>query len=233
MVAVKDINLQMLCLVARRLEPLLDRLIFLGGCTTALFITDEAAPDVRVTHDVDVIVEVLSRNEYWQLEERLREFGCTQEIDEEVTCRWKLDGITLDVMPTDESILGFSNRWYSDAINYAETVSLNEDLAIRLVTPAHFIATKLEAFFGRGNDDYWGSHDLEDIVTVIDGRAGILAELSVIDAELKEYIAGTISGLIAAEGFREALSGHLPPDRASQERLPLLWQRLVAIAALN
>lgn len=232
MVAVKEINLQMLCLVARRLEPLLDRLIFLGGCTTALFITDEAAPDVRVTHDVDVIVEVLSRNEYWQLEERLRELGCTQEIDEEVTCRWKLDGITLDVMPTDESILGFSNRWYSDAINYAETVSLNEDLAIRLVTPAHFIATKLEAFFGRGNDDYWGSHDLEDIVTVIDGRAEILAELSVIDAELKEYIAETISGLIAAEGFREALSGHLPPDRASQERLPLLWQRLVAVAAL-
>ena len=104
---------------------------------------------------------------------------------------------------------------------------------IRLVTPAHFIATKLEAFFGRGNDDYWGSHDLEDIVTVIDGRAGILAELPVIDAELKEYIARTISGLITAEGFREALSGHLPPDRASQERLPLLWQRLVAIAALD
>jgi hypothetical protein len=233
MVAVKEINLQMLCLVARRLEPLLDRLIFLGGCTTALFITDEAAPDVRVTHDVDVIVEVLSRNQYWQLEERLRELGCTQEIDKEVTCRWKLDEITLDVMPTDESILGFSNRWYSDAINYAETVSLNADLAIRLVTPAHFIATKLEAFFGRGNADYWGSHDLEDIVTVIDGRAGILAELSVIEAELKEYIARTISGLITAEGFRDALSGHLPPDRASQERLPLLWQRLVAIAALD
>jgi hypothetical protein len=95
MVAVKDLNLQMLSLVARRLEPLLDRLVFLGGCTTALFITDEGAPDVRVTDDVDVIVEVLSRNEYWQLEERLRDIGCVQEIDEEVTCRWKLDGATL------------------------------------------------------------------------------------------------------------------------------------------
>jgi hypothetical protein len=87
MVAVKDLNLQMLSLVARRLEPLLDRLVFLGGCTTALFITDEGAPDVRVTDDVDVIVEVLSRNEYRQLEERLRDIGCVQEIDEEVTCR--------------------------------------------------------------------------------------------------------------------------------------------------
>ncbi|MBN1957959.1 MAG: hypothetical protein JXQ81_01360 [Desulfuromonadales bacterium] len=232
MVAVKDINLQMLCLVARRLEPLLDRLIFLGGCTTALFITDEAAPDVRVTHDVDVIVEVLSRNEYWQLEERLRELGCTQEIDEEVICRWKLDGITLDVMPTDESILGFSNRWYADAINSADTCSIAENLTIRLVTPTHFIATKLEAFFGRGNNDFWGSHDLEDIVTVIDGRSGIVDEISAAETELKEYIASVLSSLIEARHFREALSGHLPPDRASQERLPLLWKRLVAIAAL-
>lgn len=232
MVAVREINLQMLCFVAERLEPLLDQLVFLGGCTTALFVTDEAAPDVRVTHDVDVIVEVASRKEYWQLEERLRELGCVQEIDEELICRWNLDGATLDVMPTDEKILGFSNRWYSDAINNAETVSIGEDLAIQLVTPAHFIATKLEAFFGRGNDDYWGSHDLEDILTVVDGRSGILEELSMAAAGLRSYIAGAISELISAEAFREALSGHLPPDRASQERLPLLWAKLVDIAGL-
>lgn len=198
-----------------------------------MFITDRAAPDVRVTHDVDVIVEVMSRNEYWELEERLREFGCVQDLDEEVTCRWKLDGVTLDVMPTDEAILGFSNRWYADAINNAETVSISEEHSIRLVTPAHFIATKLEAFLGRGNGDYWASHDLEDIVTVIDGRSEILDELLAGSAELKEYVADTVSGLVGAEGFREALSGHLPPDRASQERLPLLWQRLVAVAAMD
>ncbi|MFO7576153.1 MAG: hypothetical protein R6W66_00335 [Pelovirga sp.] len=233
MVTVKDINLQMLCLVAQRLMPLLDQFVFLGGCTTALFVTDEAAPDVRVTHDVDVIVEVLSRYEYWQLEERLRELGCVQEIDQELTCRWKLGGITLDVMPTDENILGFSNRWYSEAIHSAQTVTIGENLNIRLVTPAHFIATKLEAFFGRGNNDFWGSHDLEDIVTVVDGRAGILDELSTTEPGLRRYIAATFSGLIAVDGFREALSGHLPPDRASQERLPLLWQQLVAISRLD
>ncbi len=162
----------------------------------------------------------------------MRELGCVQEIDEEVTCRWNLDGVTLDVMPTDDSILGFSNRWYADAINNSEAVSITESLAIRLVTPAHFIATKLEAFFGRGNGDYWGSHDLEDIMTVIDGRPEMLRELAEVNKELKYYIARTISGLIKAEGFREAAAGHLPPDRASQNRLPLLWQRLVDIAAL-
>ncbi len=233
MVTVKEINRQMLCFVAQQLTPLLDQFVFLGGCTTALFITDEAAPDVRVTHDVDVIVEVLSRYEYWQLEERLRGLGCVQDINQELTCRWKLNGITLDVMPTDESILGFSNRWYAEAIHNAQTVTLEEDLTIRLVTPVHFIATKLEAFTGRGNNDFWGSHDLEDIVTVIDGRREILNELSATEPGLRHYIAKTFSGFLTADGFREALSGHLPPDRASQERLPLLWQRLVAISRLD
>lgn len=233
MVAVRDINRQMLCFVAQRLTPLLDQFVFLGGCTTALFVTDEAAPDVRVTHDVDVIVEVLSHYEYWQLEERLRELGCVQDISQELTCRWKLGGITLDVMPTDESILGFSNRWYAEAIHHAQTVTLDEDLTIRLVTPVHFIATKLEAFFGRGNNDFWGSHDLEDIVTVVDGRNAILDEVSATEPGLRKYIATTFSEFVAAKEFREALSGHLPPDRASQERLPLLWQRLVAISRLN
>jgi len=232
MVTVKDINLQMLCFVAERLEPLLDQLVFLGGCTTALFVTDTGAPDVRATHDVDVIVEVLSRKDYWQLEERLRTLGCVQMIDEEVTCRWNLDGITLDVMPTDESILGFSNRWYADAIRNSEAVSITENRSIRIVSPAYFIATKLEAFFGRGKGDYWGSHDLEDIMTVIDGRPEVVSELAEVKRELKGYISKTISGLINAEGFREAITGHLPPDRASQERLPMLWQRLVDMAAL-
>ena len=69
-------------------------------------------------------------------------------------------------------------------------------------------------------------------MTVIDGRPEIVAELSAVNAELKEYIAKTISNLIETEGFREAAAGHLPPDHASQGRLPLLWQRLVDIAAL-
>jgi len=73
MTAEKEANLRMLRHVAKRLEPLLDRLVFLGGCTTALLMTDVAAPDVRVTDDVDVIVEVLSRTDFWRLEEQLRE----------------------------------------------------------------------------------------------------------------------------------------------------------------
>ena len=46
------------------LRPLLEDLVFVGGCTTALFITDEAAADVRATFDVDAVIEVKSYVEY-------------------------------------------------------------------------------------------------------------------------------------------------------------------------
>jgi len=54
-------NRQLLIRGARALGELCEELVFVGGCTTGLLITDAAAPDVRVTRDVDVIAEIASR----------------------------------------------------------------------------------------------------------------------------------------------------------------------------
>jgi len=55
-------NLAMLELVERKLGKLNDEVVYLGGCTTALFITDPLSLDVRSTLDMDCIIEVVSRN---------------------------------------------------------------------------------------------------------------------------------------------------------------------------
>jgi len=54
----------------------------------------------------------------------------------------------------------FSNLWYHDAMAAAIRYQLSDDLVVRLVTAPYFVAAKLEAFKGRGNDDFF-SHDLE------------------------------------------------------------------------
>ena len=74
-------------------------------------------PDVRYTLDVDCIVDVISRNQYYQLEKKLNKQGFKKSITEDVICRWFYDDVILDVMPTDEAILGFGNRWYKQAID--------------------------------------------------------------------------------------------------------------------
>src|SRR5579862_7397230 len=139
-------NLRMLEFVATKLGEIRDDVVFLGGCTTGLFITDPEFPDVRYTLDVDCIVDVISLNQYHQLEKKLTKQGFKRSLTESVICRWFYDDVILDVMPTDEKILGFSNRWYKNAIEYAVNYNLLYDLQIKIITAPYFLATKLEAF---------------------------------------------------------------------------------------
>jgi len=52
-----------------------------------------------------------------------------------------------------------------------------EGIEIRIASAPHFLATKVEAFLGRGNNDFMGSADMEDIITIIDGRTEIIQEI--------------------------------------------------------
>jgi hypothetical protein len=225
-----DPNLPRLEAAVRLLRPLLDELVFVGGCATGLLITDPAAGGIRPTKDVDTIAAVSSYAEYAALSERLRALKLQEDHREGApTCRWRFGDLTIDVMPTDERILGFGNRWYAPAIASDENIEI-VGLRIRLITPIHFLATKFEAFRGRGNNDYSGSHDLEDVIAVVDGRPEIVEEARGAPSDIRSYIASEIGRLLGERGFVDALPGFLLPDSASQARCGLLRQRLDALA---
>jgi hypothetical protein len=172
-------NVELLTKVAKRLGPLLREVVFVGGCTTALLITDEAAAEVRPTFDVDVIAKINTYAGYAAFFERLRALGFREDSSKGAPLsRWLIDAIKLDVMPLKEKILGFTNRWYRAAMEAAQEIAQEPELRIRVVTAPYFVATKLEACSGRGSGDYAGSHDLEELLTVIDGRAAIVQEIA-------------------------------------------------------
>jgi len=223
-------NIELINTVAKRLGPLRDRVVFLGGAATGLLITDTAAPDVRPTLDVDVIVEISSRIDYYKLEESLRSLGFKPDQEEGAPiCRWVIERIKVDVMPTDEKILGFSNRWYKPAIKDAREIELQGGMKINMVTAPYFLATKIEAFYGRGNGDYVASHDMEDIIALLDGRPEVIDEIMSSPSELRNYLAETFQAFLKNYKFLESLPGHLPPDPASQGRVPIVRARLEGI----
>ena len=212
--------------VVRLLRPVLDYLVFVGGCTTGLFLTDPAASGIRPTKDVDAIVDVTSYAKYASLAERLRALGLAEDSTPGAPlCRWRHAEMIVDVMPTDASVLGFSNRWFPAAIETAEMrrIAVHD---VRVVTPPLFIATKLEAFHGRGANDLFASHDLEYIVTLVDGRPTITAEVAVSGTEVRAYIAAEVRALLDNADFVEALPGFLLPDAGSQARRGFLEARL-------
>jgi hypothetical protein len=97
----------------------------------------------------------------------------------------------------------------------------------------HFIATKLEAFAGRGNNDFMMSHDLEDVICVLDGRPELEDEITSSAQEIRSYISGRIRVFLGDPDFLNALPGHLPGDAGSQSRLPLLTAKLERLTAAH
>jgi hypothetical protein len=104
--------------------------------------------------------------------------------------------------------------------------TLEPSLRIRSITAPLFLATKLEAFKGRGGRDYFASHDLEDLLAVIDGRPELVEEVRAAPNELRSYLALEFGALLRAPRFLDALAGHLLPDAASQSRIPMLLERI-------
>jgi hypothetical protein len=228
------IHIEMIKHVAEKLGPLRSKVVFLGGSATGFHITDKAAPAIRATKDVDIIVEAASIVAYHKLEKMLMQLGFFQKIQEDdPICRWYINDLIVDVMPTDENILGFSNRWYPPAMKSSVTIELEPNLEIKIVTSPYFLGTKLDAFFGRGKGDYLASHDMEDIINLINGRAEIAEDIKDSEADLRYFIVKTFQGFLDDEFFLEALPGHLLPDRASQGRRSIILERIKKIIELG
>jgi len=206
---IKSSNLAMLEFVARRLDELNNDVVYLGGCATALLINDPLAMDVRATKDVDCIVDVISHVEYNKFEKKLRQKGIKNASQDQVICRWILDDIVLDVMPADEKILGFGNKWYKPAIMHSEPYQLTENITIRSITLPYFLATKLEAFKTRGNNDLFASHDFEDIIAVLAGRTNIIEEIKSADTDVNAYLKLELRKIRDHDDFETVLPGHL------------------------
>lgn len=225
--------------MAIRLGSLRERVMFVGGAVTWLHVTDKAANPSRQTTDVDVVVEVASLPEYYRIGHELRAIGFSE--DAEVggpICRWYHGELVLDLLPTDEAILGYSNRWYRDSMSRSWAYAIEGVGSIRVALATDFLAMKLEAFHDRGKDlqgkrDYLGSKDMEDIVTLIDGRPELGDEVRCAASEIRAYIGAEVRSLLADVAFEEALSGHFGGDPTEQARVPIVLARLEKIALLG
>jgi len=214
------VSIELLERAALALEPVLSDVVFLGGASIVLWITDPAAPAPRPTKDVDVVVEVASRTAFHAFEERLRSLGFNEDQADGIICRWRHrdDDLILDAMPADAAILGFENRWQGASIPHAVECTLPSGARIRAAPPAYLLATKIQAFNGRGREDFLGSRDFGDMIALIDGREELPGDVQGSDPELRAYLASELKRLSTHARFREGVSGALRADFASQAR---------------
>jgi len=214
------VNIELLERAAAALGELVDDVMFVGGATVELWLTDPRAIDVRPTFDVDVVVEVTSRLAFHEFEAELRRRGFVEDQTSGVICRWqhRAHDLTLDAMPARAEILGFENQWQAAALPHAVQRELPSGATIRAAPPPYLLAMKLEAFRGRGKGDFIASRDFEDIVTLLDRRPELVTELRTSDLDLRRYVAEVAQRLIGETRFADGIAAALPPDDASQRR---------------
>ena len=155
--------------VAAGLEELCTDVVFVGGAAASLYRQNPAAETIRPTDDVDFVVELVTYPEYNLFLDKLIAKGFRHDLHDKNSpiCRLLFDSYKVDVMPTG-NILGFSNQWYSDGMNQSIKHKLPSGITIRIFSLPYYLASKIEAYYSRGND-FRFSHDIEDCIMVIDG----------------------------------------------------------------
>ena len=218
-------TIEMIKLVAHALGELNENAVFVGGATVPLYIPEQYWAISRATDDVDVVMEIIGHKENWKNEELLRKKGFNNDTRKGApNCRWVYKGLTVDIMSSDTSALGFTNAWYKEGMQRALEIEI-KPVKARIFSTPYFLASKIEAFKSRGNKDFMGSRDMEDIISVLEvcPERKLLSELADASGDLKKYLKKELSSLKANSDFLDAIPGAVfnraNPNEGTQEVL--------------
>jgi hypothetical protein len=203
-----SINITRIKAINNALADLRDKVVFVGGATVSLY-ADRIAESVRPTDDVDVLVELYSRSAYVELEDELRRIGFVNDTSSKFVGRFIIQGFIVDIMTTDEKILGFSNKWYREGFKAAIDFTIDKYHTVKIFSAPYFLASKIEAFKNRGNNDGRISSDFEDIVFVLENRDAVWEEMENAEISVKQYLQNEFSGLLSNKYIEEWIDVHV------------------------
>jgi len=209
--------------VSNALKELNEKIVFVGGATISLY-PDRPVFEVRPTDDVDVIIEILNYHDRVKLEEKLRAIGFTNDIESGVICRYKIHGIIVDIMPTNDPSIGFTNKWYPEGFEKAVNYEIDESNIIKILSAPYFIATKLEAHKDRGKNDGRTSQDFEDIIFVLENCSAIWEEMNNSSKTIKDYLRSEFLILLNNQNLFEWIDSHV--ERGTPPATYLIMENL-------
>ena len=208
--------------LAAVLGHLKNRIAVVGGTAPALYDLKNVV-DVRPTRDIDVVVAAHTKPEWYGFISDIEGRGFRAVTADSVICRYQKDDLIVDVMAFDPSVLGFGSVWHEEAYN-SRVRAIGVDVDV--ISPVHFIATKLEAFAARGANDPLSSPDLEDILVVLRGMPDLADEIAGGQQPVHSFIRRQLGKIVAGADALGLIRAHIEPDDATQATAPMLLARL-------
>lgn len=212
--------------VAEALKEIKEQVVFVGGAVVSLYTDDPAADEIRPTKDIDLTLNIHNLSHWENLQERLAEKGFYPDPQGQSICSYKYKNIPVDIMSTDDGPLGPSNRWYREGFKNLWTTNAGQQ-EIQIFSAPCYLATKFEAFNSRGKD-YRTSHDIEDIINILDNRSSIVEEVLEAEENILLFLREQFQRIIQKRLLEEVLLAHIHP-LMQEERLDLIKAKLEQI----
>lgn len=204
---------------------------FLGGSVLSLLVTNPDVDAIRVTKDVDVMMDIRTRKDFHKADRILEGLGFRHDTREDAPiCRWVYEDVTVDVLPTTEDVLGWKSKWFAEALDESTAITVGRR-KVRVVTAPYFVALKLEAFEDRGAGDFVTSTDFEDVICLFNGRATIVDEIAACD-KLRAGLAGKFTGYLNSPGLEDAVEGFVQTEPDPEPRKARIMGMFKSVAAL-
>ena len=222
----RTINLAVVAEIAEALKNYKDKMVFVGGAVVSLYTDDPAADEIRPTADVDMTLNVVNLGDWAGIQEDLTQLGFHPDPFGHAICSYKYKDIPVDIMAAEEGPFGPSNRWYKIGFSDLWRVKVKTQ-EINILKAPCYLATKFEAFNNRGND-YRTSHDMEDIVYILDNRIDIVTEIEQTDKRISQFLINQLITIIEKGMLDEVLMAHIHPLMVD-ERKPIVIEKISAI----
>ncbi|CAN5580342.1 hypothetical protein BH10BAC5_BH10BAC5_20410 [soil metagenome] len=217
-------NIQEIIKIAKALQEINERTLFVGGTVVSIYADDPAADDVRPTKDVDITLQILTVGELEQLRQDLISKGFEQSAEESVICRFLYNGTKVDVMSTKEIDWAPSDKWFDPGFKRSQKIN-DGDIEIRILPLPYFLASKFNAFHERGLSDPRTSHDFEDITYILDNRIDLAESILSSPIDVKIFIQSEFKKILEQDNLKEAIIGNLY-FATQDERLHLIFDKL-------
>ena len=225
----KTINIAVVAEIAEALKQYKELMVFVGGAVVSLYKDDPAADEIRPTQDVDMTLNIINLGHWNKIQEELSQLGFYPDPFGHSICSYKYNDIPVDIMATEDGPLGPANSRYKVGFKTLWTVKA-KDQEIKILSPPCCLATKFEAYNNRGKD-YRTSHDIEDIIYIIDNRTTIVKEIRESESIVQEFIKEQLLSIKTKGFLEEVLMAHIHPLMIA-ERLPIVEEKIEQIVAL-
>ncbi|MFO8000703.1 MAG: nucleotidyl transferase AbiEii/AbiGii toxin family protein [Marinilabilia sp.] len=222
----RTINIAVVAEVAEALRELKDQMVFVGGAVVSLYVDDPAADEIRPTQDIDMTLNIVNLTHWQEVQEKLAHLGFHPNPFGHAICSYKYKDIPVDIMAMEDGPLGPSNKWYKIGFDNLWAAQA-KDQEIRILSAPCYLATKFEAYTNRGVD-YRTSHDIEDIVYVLDNRIHIVEEIEKDDMRIRGYVKQQLKEIINKGLLNELLMSHIHPLML-EERMPIVEEKIAQI----